>query len=416
VLSFGSYLAGNAAAMVLAELGADVVKIESHVRPETLRVQLYPEQPPAVEPSGMSTTSLFCGLARSVRSFAMEMTNPHSVELFKRLAAVSDAVVENFGPDVMAGWGLSFDDLHGVNPRLVMLSISGYGRTGPMAAHRAFASTVSHHTGLTRAWDGNVALQHFDWSAAMQGVVAVLAGVAQSRSTGHGIHVDLAQAEAGAGLMAPVYLDIQAEGDDFHPRGNDVADSLLSGIYRCTGGDDRWVAIELEDLADWNEACELVEAPELRLDTSDAVAELRPALDASIAAWTSWHTPMQAAVVFQHHGLAAGPVQDGEDLYRDPQLRHRRFIVAVDHPDLGTVEYPDAPHRADVEPARVRRHGPRLGQHTVDVLTDWLRLDAAAIDDLIASGTAWSPSSAHPSVGASPPSSSPEHSGARATT
>jgi crotonobetainyl-CoA:carnitine CoA-transferase CaiB-like acyl-CoA transferase len=194
-----------------------------------------------------------------------------------------------------------------------------------------------------------------------------------------------------------------------------VPDSLL-GIYRCRGGDDRWVAIELEDLADWNVACDLVEAPELRTDDEAVAGELRAALDASIAAWTSWHTPMQSAVVFQHHGLAAGPVQDGEDLYRDPQLRHRRFVVTVDHPDLGPVEYPDAPHRASVEPARVRRHGPRLGQHTIEVLAEWLAIGDDAIDELLSSGAAWSPTRTHSPADGSSPARPPEHPGAPAST
>ena len=183
VLTFGAFVAGNTAALILAELGMDVVKIESHVRPEALRNTYFLDHPDTREPSGVPTTALYGGLARSVRSVSIELASPGGPEVFRRVAATADVVVENFRPGVLDRFGCGYDDLRDVNPRLSMLSISGYGRTGRRSSYAAYATNISNHVGLSSAW-GHTHGYHFDYVAGYHGALGVLAAPARPRRRG----------------------------------------------------------------------------------------------------------------------------------------------------------------------------------------------------------------------------------------
>jgi formyl-CoA transferase len=152
VISLGSFVAGNTFAMTLAELGADVVKLESRTRPDPVRARFTAEQAEVREPSGAETTTLFAGLSRSVRDMSVDMKAPGATELFLRLAGAADVIFENFGPRVLGSWGLTWERLRQVNPGLVLVSLSGYGRTGPRASYLAYGGNISSYTGLTYLW------------------------------------------------------------------------------------------------------------------------------------------------------------------------------------------------------------------------------------------------------------------------
>ena len=199
------------------------------------------------------------------------------------------------------------------------------------------------------------------------------------------MHVDAAQIETAAVVMAPILLEPLVNGRDVEPPGNDVAGSVLSGAFRCAGHD-RWVAVELEDLDDWAALCALLECPELGVDDTEQAAERRDELVAVLEAWAAERSPHTAALILQQAGLAAGAVQDMEDVYRDPVLRERGFVVEVDQPDLGVIEYPQSPHRLSATPGRYRCPGPRLGEHTDEILREWLGLDDDEIEDLVDAG------------------------------
>ena len=249
VLTFGAFVAGNTAALILAELGMDVVKIESHARPEALRNTFFLDHPDVREPSGAPTTALYGGLARSVRSVAIELAAPGGPELFRRLAATADVVVENFRPGVLDRFGCGFDDLRAINSQLSMLSISGYGRTGRRSTYSAYATNISNHVGLSSAW-GHTHGYHFDYVAGYHGALGVLAALRQSAVTGAGVHLDLAQVEAGASVMMPILVDQLATGTAYERRDNVAPSSVFSAVVACVGAD-RWLAVEAVDRADW---------------------------------------------------------------------------------------------------------------------------------------------------------------------
>ena len=258
VLSFGAFVAGNICALMLAELGADVVKIESRDRPEALRAYDVPGRPQVVEPSGIRTTALFAGMTRGLRSACLDMADEAGRRTFRELSARADVVLENLGPGTMESWGCSYADLRAHNPELVMLAVSGYGRSGPLADFRAYASNINNFLGHTLAWapDGI----HFDFVAGIHGACAIVAALAEVARGAPGVYIDMAQTEAGAAILPALYLDYLANGREWSAGPNEVPGSLFSGVFRCRGAD-AWVAVELEDAQDWAILCSFLERP-----------------------------------------------------------------------------------------------------------------------------------------------------------
>ena len=244
MLALGAFVAGNVCPLVLAELGADVVKVESLQRPESLRSYFSPDHPVIHEPSGVQTTAMFSCLTRSMRSVCIEVDRPGGADTLRALARSADIVIENMGPGVMERWGCSYEELAAENPRLVMLSISGYGRSGPRGGYRAYGSSIANYLGLASVWahDG----VHFDFVAAYHGAFAALGAWKRATSTGVGAYLDVSQVETGMAPMAPMYLDALVNGTPWSYAPNEVPGSVLSAVLRCAG-DDAWAAIELAE-------------------------------------------------------------------------------------------------------------------------------------------------------------------------
>jgi crotonobetainyl-CoA:carnitine CoA-transferase CaiB-like acyl-CoA transferase len=382
VLSFGTFVAGNSFAGMLAELGADVVKVESLQRPDPVRMRFSAEYEQVLEPSGIETTVLFGGLARSVRDLSLNMKAAGAGKILLRLAGAADVLFENFGAGVLAGWGADWPALRAVNRQLIMVSVSGYGRTGPRGRHLAYGGNVCSFSGLTHLW-GCSHGSMYDYIAGTHAAAATLAALAARDRTGEGTYIDLGQTDVAASMLASLMLDQLNGGPDPLPPGNEVPGSWLSGVYRCAGSD-RWVAIEAEDARGWAALGQLAGHPSAAPDPPDESA--RTEMSEAVAKWTAELTPWQAARMAQRAGIAAAPVQGSEDIWRDPQLRWRRSIVPVAHPDLGTFEYPAPVHRMTRTPAAVRRHAPRLGQDSRAVMSEWLGMGDAEFAALVAAG------------------------------
>jgi crotonobetainyl-CoA:carnitine CoA-transferase CaiB-like acyl-CoA transferase len=354
VISFGMVIAGAVCATMLAELGADVIKVESPAMPDSVR-RIRMADPAVHEPSGAPTSAMFASYNRSVRSLALDMKQPESVDLVLRLARQADVVIENFSPGVVERWGLGYDKIAAVNPQIVMLSQTGFGQTGPRSHYLAYASTVFSFVGLTQIWGQSHPTAH-DYPSAAHGLFAILAALAARDRTGLGIHIDQAQIEVAGAIMGPMLLDYLVNG---HEPGEDPPPGL---VVPCLG-DDGWLAVEPEDEGDWQQLATMVGA---------AGSGDHAAVGEALRAWAGTLTPQQAMRMLQKAGLAAGAVQNTEDLTRDPQHRERHFLQEINHPDLGVAECAGPPHRLSKTPATIKRRTPRLGEHTTEILTEWL--------------------------------------------
>ncbi|GAC1409194.1 MAG: CaiB/BaiF CoA-transferase family protein [Mycobacterium sp.] len=384
VISFGTFVVGNVCATMLSDLGADVAKVESPRRPEALRSYFSLDHPNIHEPSGVRTTNMFASLTSGQRSISLNMDVESGRELFRRLVAEADVLVENFSPGQMKRWGCGFETLIRQRPGLVMASLTGYGQTGRRASYRAYASNIANYLGLASSWafDGT----HFDFVGAHHAVSAILGAVESVRQGGPAVHIDLAQAETGAAVMAPLYLASVNGGPTWSQAPNVVPGSAMSGVFACLG-DDEWVAVDLEDAADARAAHALLE-----LDDADAVDDAATSgLWAALVDWCARLTPYQAVLRLQRAGLAAAVVEDLEDLWRDPQLRSRGCYRDVVHPDIGWRELPASPDQVALGLPRTTRPGARLGADTAAVLRTWLGLSDEDIDQLQESDACWRP-------------------------
>jgi benzylsuccinate CoA-transferase BbsF subunit len=389
VITFGAFVAGNISGKLLAELGADVVKIEPRSRPEVLRTPAYAIGKPFTEPSGVPNTVMYATLVRGARSLSIDLAIPESRPVFHRLVAGADVVIENFGGAVLDEWGCSYADLLNDNPRLVMLSLSGYGRSGPRRGYLAYASTICSFIGLSAAWGYDHGTLT-DYLTAATGAIATIAALGHARATGSPRYIDVAQIDALPPMLAALYVDPLNSGREPVTVHNHVPGSWLSGVFRCRGYES-WLAIDIEDRDDWGTLCAFLDRRDLVVESPVEAEATEPFLRAEIEAWASRHSAHTAMHAMQKAGLAAAVVQASEDMWRDPQLRARGFGEEVDQPDLGVVTYPTSAQRWTKTPGSIRHPPPRLGQHTREVLREWVGLSEDELASLTGAGAIFDP-------------------------
>ncbi len=379
VLSFGTFIAGNTAATVMADLGAEVVKIEARSRPDVLRMPAYAIGPAVLEPSGAPNTVMEGSLTRGLLNVSLDLAEDDARTLFHRLVAVSDVVIENFGSPVLERWGCGYRDLLAHKADLVMLSLSGYGRDGPRANYLAYGVTVASYLGLASAW-GYAHGTLSDYIAGVTGALATVAALGQARRHGTPAYLDVAQVDAVPPMLAELYASPLNTGVDPVREFNRSPGSWLSGVFPSRGHD-QWVAVDIEDGSDWETLCGVLERPDLQAEQRDRASALERQMSEALGEWVSRCGAHTAMHHLQRAGLAAGVVQDMADLWRDPQLRARGLLDPVWQRDLGYVTYTGSPQRWTKSPGRVPLPPARLGQHTRDVLQRWL----SARDDELAS-------------------------------
>ncbi len=384
VLSLGAYVAGNVCAQILAGVGADVVKVENPNRPESLRGGGYNDGAHlAQEPSGFTNTPLNAYLSRGMKNVGLNLFSEKGQQTLKDLAANCDVIIENFGGTVMAEWGATFDELRKLNPKLIMVSMSGYGRTGPRGSSKAYASNIASHTGLSEAWWNSGTFT--DYAAAVHAALAVLAARIQVASSGGAVYVDAAQTEIFAAMAARIYLDPLVNGAESAVQESPAEGALLTRLVRCEG-DDRWAIVEIEDIDQWNAACAVVGRQDLERDPSSSAGSDAGELAEAIDEWARRRTPRSVGHVMARAGVPAASVANGEEVYDDPQLRSRSFFEDVHHPDLGHLVLPAPPQRLSETPGAFLAAPARLGEHSSEILGGWAGLSSSEIDDLIATG------------------------------
>jgi benzylsuccinate CoA-transferase BbsF subunit len=388
VLSFGTFIAGNTAATLLAELGAEVVKVEAKNRPDVLRMPAYAIGDAATEPSGVPNTAMQASLTRGLLNVSLDLAEEDARSLFHRLVAVSDVVIENFGSPVLERWGCGYEDLLGDKPDLVMLSLSGYGRDGPRANYLAYGVTVASYLGLATAW-GYAHGTLTDYLAGVTGALATVAALEQARRDGTPAYLDIAQVDAVPPVLAELYAAPLNTGSDPVRVLNRSQKSWLCGVFPSRGYDE-WLAIDIEDGSDWEILCAVLERRDLQTAARDRAAVLETQLSEALGEWVSQCGAYTAMHHLQQAGLAAGVVQDMEDLWRDPQLRARGLFDEVWQKDFGAVTYTGSAQRWTKSPGEVLRAPARLGEHTRDVLRRWLAATGEELDSLEDAGAIFS--------------------------
>lgn len=364
VLDLTWVLAGPYGTRILADHGADVIKVESIGRPDPTRFApfMHLSRGPHDNPN---TSGYFNDVNRNKRSITLDTRSAEGLSVLRDLIRNSDVVVENFSSSVMDKMGgLGYEQLRELKPDIIYVSMSGMGHTGPRKDWVSYADIVSASTGLTAltGWNADdvvgVIYGHGDIVAGLQAGVAMLAALDYRDRTGRGQHVDLSQLEAMAAHMGTSVLRAARSQSPPDPIGNSHHELAPHGVYPCLGSD-RWCSIAVRDTTEWNALCRIIEAEKWIGNPDFASAESRQAdherIDDAIADWTRTLSPETVMERLQSAGIAAGTVQDGRDLVEsDPHLRARSFYSAQEHPPLaGTFLHEASPPFAGTpNPAR----------------------------------------------------------------
>jgi benzylsuccinate CoA-transferase BbsF subunit len=391
VADFTWVWAGPFCTLQLAHLGAEVIRVESTERPCILRLlPPFPDFQPGPNRSGF-----FNQFNQGKKSIRLNLKSPQALEVARRLIACSDIVAENFANGVMTRLGLGYDEVQRLRPDAIMVSLSGYGRSGPEQDFVSYGpATVplagfSAVTGYAGSPPMHVGVSYGDPTAGLHGALAVLAALHHRRRTGQGQFIDVSLWEASAGLLPEALLEYEMNGIETVRNGNRHPHMAPHGVYRCAG-DDRWVSIAVGSEVEWRALRSVIGDDALGDDSRFGDSGLRKqnedALDARITEWTRARSPEDATRVLQHAGVAAFTSMTNRDLAEDPHLETRGFFVEKPHPEVGTRRHIGIPWRLSETPCAVESAAPCLGEHTDDVLASLLGYSASDIEALRSNG------------------------------
>jgi crotonobetainyl-CoA:carnitine CoA-transferase CaiB-like acyl-CoA transferase len=385
VLDLSRVLAGPFCTMMLADHGADVIKVEPPGGDETRHYG-----PPFLEGESV----YFMGLNRNKRGIVLDLARPEGQAVVRRLVQTSDVLVENFKNGTMERWGLRYEELRQLNPRLIYCGISGFGRTGPYAAVSGYDGALQAMGGLmsvTGEAGGEplkAGIAVADLTTGLFANQAVLLALQNRYVTGFGQKVEVSLLESVVALLHPHNSNYLNTGVVGKPHGNshpmicpyDAVPTKDRPIYLPSGNDG-----QMKRLAQAIGQPNLAEDPRFRTNP-DRVAN-RPALMAILAEAFRTRTASEWCQILWEAGVPAGPVNNVAEVFADPQVQHREMIQTVEHPLLGRVRLPGLPVKLSETPGAVLSHPPLMGQHTADVLAE-LGYSAGQIADLLDRGVA----------------------------
>jgi crotonobetainyl-CoA:carnitine CoA-transferase CaiB-like acyl-CoA transferase len=386
VIEAATLFAAPLASMLLADFGADVIKIE------------HPEKPDPARGHGAAKDGIglwFKTLSRNKRLITLNLSQDGGRDVFLRLAETADVVIENFRPGTLERWRLGPDELHAVNPRLVVARISGFGQTGPYASRPGFgtlAEAMSGFAALNGEPEGPPLLPPLalaDGVTAFAAAFAILAALRARESTGRGQVVDLSLVEPLLTLLGPQLAQWDLLGE-LEPRtGNRSSHNAPRNIYRTS--DERWVAVSSSATSVAERVLRLVGRDDLAEEPWFATGAGRAAhvelIDAAVSTWIGARTSDAVIEAFEQAGAAVAPVYDASEVARDPQLLAIEAIRAVPDADLGRVLMSNVVARLSETPGEIRWAGRAHGADTAEVLAE-VGIDAERLQALRAEGAA----------------------------
>jgi crotonobetainyl-CoA:carnitine CoA-transferase CaiB-like acyl-CoA transferase len=414
--------AGPYACMHLADWGAQVIRPEStqHFQAITRGTQTRPPQPYVDSIVGGHVAWVksrpdaprwnqyvsFNAPARNKLSCSMDLSHPQGIQLFKRLIAVSDVMVENNSPRVIESLGLSYEALKQVKPDLIMVSMPGFGLTGPYRNYRCIGPHQEGFIGHTylrgcpdEELDTNVTVFHIDEAAGVAATLAVLTALHYRNRTGKGQFIELTQTEATIPQLGEAVMDCIMNGRVHQRIGNRDVHGAIQGCYRCKGslkpadvtpGQDKWVNITIRTDQEWQRFCRAAGHPEWASDErfADQLSRLKnhDAVDGLIGGWTIQHDHYAIMHQLQREGVPAGPVMDEAAVYSDHHLKERGFFERLTQADCGTHLYPGLAWRLSKMPNKLRLPPCRLGEHNEYVYKQVLGVSDEEYARLVAEG------------------------------
>jgi crotonobetainyl-CoA:carnitine CoA-transferase CaiB-like acyl-CoA transferase len=404
IIDLSQVFAGPYATKLLADMGTEVIRIECAAR--SGRGGALPRLRPggdfgAAFPNGDTGEHSYNRFAyynevnRNKYAITIDLSRPRGVEVFKRLIAISDVVVENFSPRVMSNFGLDYAVLKGINPKIIMISISAYGQDGPYRNYVSYGEGIEAMSGMSKltAYSKGTPLKpgaaYADAAAGLHAAFAIMAALRYRRTKGIGQYIDLSMREALTPLLGEAIMDYAMNKSIPEPIGNRHPRMAPHGCYR-TKGKDKWIAIAVASDKAWRALCEVMGDPRWCRDERFAGVAGRlthqDEIDKRLNEWTAKHDNVELAKVLQSHGIKAGAVLNAAGMINDPHLKQRGFFQKVEHTEAGRHIMPGISWKMSRTPGRIERPAPRFGEHNRYVFGELLGMSAKEIEQLAQEG------------------------------
>ena len=396
VVEFGQLIAIPFATKLLADMGAEVVRIESCTRLDGYRVAGFYKNDASGEFWNRAVN--FYEQNRNKKSLTLDLAQERARETLRDLIAVSDVFAENFTPRVIKNFGLEYDDLRRIRPDIIMVSSTGYGHTGPWSGFGAIGYGTEAASGLasvTGYRDGPPTipeLPYADYTAGEHTVFAIMAALAHRAMTGRGQFIDISQTQTLSATVPEPLMDFTFNGRIQGRAGNRDDIYAPQGTYPCAG-DDNWISLSIRSSDEWALLCEILGHAEWvddpRFASSLSRAKNHDALDEMLARATSSWDARELEAALQSLAVPAGAVLDGKALLFDDHLNERGFFEVVEHPpgtNMPPLPYASRPWKLDKTPGSIRRAAPTLGEHNNEVLRDILGLTKSETDAMEEAG------------------------------
>ena len=391
VLDFGVIVLGAEAARLFADQGADVIKIESRAFPDGAHV---------------SPVHFAIG-HRGSRSIGVNLRSAEGVDVVKRLVAESDVLLANFKPGTLEKLGLGARDLREINPGIVIAGSSAVGATGPWSSWMGYGPLVRCASGLTSLWRypddpesfSDSTTIHPDHYAARVTAITALAALIARRHSGRGAEIATSQAETILMQIGTLIVQEALRPGSARATGNVGVGAAPWGVYQCAG-DDEWCAVTVRDDEDWHRLRSALGDPDWtaheELATATGRIALRAEIDRDLAAWIGRRSPREVTAALQEAGVPAGFMQRPDEFEHDPQLQARDFFRVLEQPGLEPRAVDNVPFRSQRIPAPPSVPAPEPGEHTREICTELLGMEAEEIDRLIAGGVLEEPAPVRP--------------------
>ncbi len=388
VADFSWVWAGPYCTMHLAHLGAEVIKIESQAHLDLMR--RLPIAPKGVKP-GYDASGPFNQWNQGKKSIQLNLRKAEGLALAKKLIQHSDVVIDNFATGVMEEIGLGYEELKKLKPGLIVVSISGYGHTGPLKGYMGYGPAIPPLTGLSALTgypDGppqELGVSIGDPNAGIMAASAICAALAARQRTGHGQYIDVPLWSAATVLAAEGWMEYAMNGAEPSRQGNRDVWMAPHNCFRCQG-EDAWVAIACGSEEEWRALCRVIGQSQLMDDPRFRTVSDRKAhedeLEQLVTAWTTQQDRWELTRTLQAAGVAAFPSMSSKDLVEDAHLNGRGFFTRLPHPQVGAQTHAGIPWLLTNAPNGVRSPAPLLGQHTDEILRDVLGYSDEAIAQL----------------------------------
>lgn len=392
VVAFGWAVVGPLTMKYLADYGATVIRVETGERPCTLRTS-----PPFKErKKGLNNSGYFNYLNSNILSFALNMSHPEALGIAKRLISKSDVFMENFAPGIIERWGLDYNEVKKIKPDIIMLRQSGFGAYGPYSRMPAFGMILTSLTGIPNSigWPDREPLPvgvaaYTDYIAPRFATAALIAALDYRRKTRKGQLLDVSQMESAIQFIIPSILDNISNDREPSRTGNSNPFASPHGVFACKGKD-RWCTIAVFNEKEWKNLCAVIGDNEYlndpRFNSLVNRKKYEDEIFVEISKWTATQTAEEVMLRLQASGVPAGVVKNAEDLYCDPQLRHRGLFWPLEHSEMGLFTHLGSSFILSKTPARAERPSPCIGEHTEQVCTKILGMSDDEFVELMQAG------------------------------